>query len=188
MTDGADVAKMPAPAGLQRLSLHRFVVGDYLLSVTPKLPAIRQCVGYCDVNDACLFPVSFPPDRRVNAPHVLSPPRSQMLGKWVAELLHQSGSSNPDRSTRFHEVRDVAEIQIIRAVMEKGVTHQHPTAGSAASSRNARLTPVAPGLGSPARCQRLESVRSGFRRRTIECSFMQRGFRVSDQRPHLISC
>src|SRR5207244_4428278 len=101
-THEANVAEIVASISLKRLDF-RPVVGSYhLVPVQPKLPAIGHGIAHLHVHDACPFPVPAPPIRRMQAPEILGPPLTKMLGRRPLDFSHQPGTRYSHRSARLH--------------------------------------------------------------------------------------
>src|SRR5439155_12411382 len=77
---------------------------------------------YLDVQDAGPAPVPPPPVRRVEAPRlILNPPLAKVRGNRAVHLAHQSGAGDPDRAARLDEPGEVAQVQVVRAVIDEGI-------------------------------------------------------------------
>src|SRR4051794_29373430 len=57
----------------------------------------------------------------MQTPQTRLPPFPQMLGNGTLDFLHQSCSGDSDYATPFHESSEVAQVEIIRAVIHKGI-------------------------------------------------------------------
>ena len=84
------------------------------MPVQPKLPAIGHGIAHLHVHDACPFPVPAPPIRRMQAPEILGPPLTKMLGRRPLDFSHQPGTSYSHQAARLHKPREVVQVQIIR--------------------------------------------------------------------------
>ncbi len=114
----ADIPEVAPAVCFERPDLHLVVRGDGAMPVQPELPAIGHDVGQLDVHDARPLPVPAPPRGGMQAPEVGRPERAEVIGDRAVELAHQTGAGDAHLSARLHEPGEVAQVQVIRPVVD----------------------------------------------------------------------
>lgn len=120
--DHPEITQVPALIRFERRDPGCVVGNDGPDPLQPVSPPFWLRVGEFDVENARALPVLPPPGRRVEAPElILKPPLSKVRRNRTVELLRQAALGNPDLATGFEQPRDLTEVTIIRAVVDKRI-------------------------------------------------------------------